>query len=71
MAGRKPTDGLPTAPEPGPAQLGEALDQQQPTELVSPAFGWAMKASSRLGALTTQADRGGPSTVDNADENHS
>jgi response regulator NasT len=43
-----------------PAQLGDALDQQQPAELGQAGMSMGHEGPSRLGASTTQADRGDP-----------
>jgi hypothetical protein len=44
----------------GPAELGDALDQQQPTELGQAGISMGHEGPSRLEASTTQADRGDP-----------
>src|SRR5918993_5387783 len=43
-----------------PAQLGDALDQQQPTEVGQASISMGHEGPSRLGVSTAQADRRDP-----------
>jgi hypothetical protein len=54
----------------GPAQLGDALDQQQPTELGQPTITMGHEGPLPARSLNSPSRSRGPSTVNNAAGNY-